>query len=141
MSKSYLISGAKVQCYINGQLVGRVNAFRWSADSPHKSISAIDCPVPFELAPGTTKVTGSVGLFRTSGDGGIENMGIQPKPNNIARGKYFTLQLIEKMGGTTLFEANYCVVQNQSWAVDARGVMSGTFSFEGIIWANDSTMG
>ena len=137
MSKSNLVTSAKVCCYINGNMVGRVTAFRWSSDSPRKAAYGLDCNTPYELMPTTSRCSGSVSLLKITGDGGIESLGMAAHSSQMVREKYFSLTIVDRVSDTLLFRADYCSVTNQSWDIAERSLVRGTVSFEGLYWNND----
>ncbi len=137
MSQSRVVTGARVICYINGVRFGRVSDFKWDSATPRRAIHGIDSLEPYELAPMSTRCTGSLSLYRTAGDGGIEGPGIVASYQDIPREKYFSLTLIDRASNMVLFRADSCAVTNQSWGVAAKGVMTGSFSFEALSWSNE----
>jgi hypothetical protein len=138
MGKSLIITGARVVCYINGQKFGRVSSFRWDSATPRKAIYGLDSSEPYELAPLPSRITGSLTVYRTVGDGGLEGSGIVAQFADIPREKYFSLTLIERSSDTVVFRADDCAVTNQSWDVPSKGVMMGNFSFEALSWSNEA---
>lgn len=137
MGKSLIITGARVVAYINGQRFGRVTDFKFESATPRKPIYGLDSGEPYELAPQTTRITGSLGLYRTVGDGGIEGPGIVARFEDLPREKYFSLTLIERSSDKVIFRADNCAVMSQSWSVSIKGVMMGNFSFEALTWSNE----
>lgn len=138
MARSQLVTGAKVILYINGNPYAMVTSFRWDSATPKRAIYGLDSATPYELAPGQTKITGSIGLVRLSGDGGLEGAGIVAPAPQAIREKYFTIQLVDRSTDTQLFAADKCSVLNQGWEVGAKGLMSGNMSFEALAWNNES---
>lgn len=138
MSKSRLISTAKLVCYINGTACGWVTSFRWDSATPRKPIMALDSSDPYELVVTTTKVGGTVGLVRPIGNGGLEGVGVVAQFHDLVREKYFTLTLVERSTDTVVFRSDYTVIQNQAWDAGEKGLLRGTFSFEGIFWTNEA---
>lgn len=139
MAQSSLVSSAKVVCYINGKQVGTVTSFRFSSDTPHREIMGLDSAIPFELAPQTAHVSGTIGLIKTVGDGGAEGLGIVSQGLNSIRDMYFSLNLVDRVTGGSMFYADYCCVQGQSWDVPNKGLVAGNVNFAGITWANEAS--
>lgn len=137
MARSNIITGAKVVVYINSKPFAFVMNFRWDSSTPRRAIYGIDSGEPYELAPTTTKIGGSVGVYRTIDGGGLEGPGIVANLDNIPREKYFSLALIERSTGVTIFRADQCSVISQSWDVPSRGIMTGSFTFEALSWNNE----
>lgn len=137
MPRAKVVVGAHVTCYINGQPYGRASQFSFRSMTPRKAIYGLDSMDPYELAPTTTKVTGTLRIYRTVGDGGAEGGGLTVPYEDLPREKYFTVQLIDRGSDKVLFQAELCSVVSQSWDVPMKGVVSGTLEFEAISWSNE----
>lgn len=136
--RSRVLASAQCMLYLNGAPWGIVTAFRWDSATPSKSISGLDSDNPFELAPTTTRITGSVQVVRVSNDGGLEGYGLIPAFEEIPRGKYFSLALVDRATDTQIFRADNCRCSGQSWDVPTKGLVTGSFSFEALSWSNES---
>lgn len=137
MAKSKILSSAKIVCYVNGKMMGRVTSFRWSVESPRKALGGIDTASAVELAPTTIRCTGSLGLLRLSLDGGIEEPGMTAPSDQYVRERYFTLTLIDRTTGQIVFRADRCSVTAQSWDVPEKAFVRGQVSFETMQWGNE----
>jgi len=137
MPKSRLLSSAKIVCNINGISVGRVKSFRWSSNTPKRKILGLDCATPFELAPTISEITGSLALWRTVLDGGVEGIGMAAQSSQMIRERYFTLTLVDRSTGAVVFRAQFCSVENQSWDIPERGLIQGVVNFSGLHWNNE----
>ncbi len=134
MSKSHIVTAAKVKLYLNGKPFGRVTQFRWASETPKRAIYGIDSSEPYELASTTTKCTGSMSVLKISADGGAEGAGIAAPYASLSREKYFSLTLVEHHTDLIIFRADRCSLTSQQWEVAAKGMVSGQFSFEAIEW-------
>jgi hypothetical protein len=134
-----LVSAAKVLVYINGKLFGRVVSFQWNSITPRKKIHTIDIPYPVELAATITEVTWTMGVLRSIGDGGMQGAGVVADQALLSREKYFTILLVERTSNLTLFKADYCATDSESWQISAKSLMSGQVSGSGIIWTNEAS--
>lgn len=137
MTRAKTVVSAGVILYLNGKAFGRVREFSFTSATPRKPIHGIDAMEPFELMPTTSMVNGSISLYRTVGDGGAEGAAMTTQFDNIPREKYFTLQLIERLSDTVIFEARYCSVTRQSWSAPEKGLVIGTVEFEALDWTNE----
>jgi hypothetical protein len=137
MTRAKVIATGGVILHVNGQAYGRVAEFRFNVASPRKAIYGIDCSQPFELAPTTTRVSGTLKIYRTVGDGGAEGANMMGTGRKINREKYFKLALLEKMSDTVIFRADYCSVTSQSWDVPSKGIITGTIEFEALDFSNE----
>ena len=138
MGTSNMMVSAHIVCYINGQKIADANSFTWTSETPHREIMAIDFNMPFELAPGATRMSGQIGLYRKTLEAGAEGKGMVSDFNTATRDKYFTIALVDRVSNTMLFKANNCSVNSQSWNLPTRGRVSGTVSFSGITWSNEA---
>jgi hypothetical protein len=130
------IAGAHVVCYVNGKLYGRITNFSWSSQTANRPIYVLDTVDPVELAPGQTKISASMNVIRLHGDGGLQGTGMVPNYEQIPNGKYFTFTLIDRLTDLTIFNANYCKIQDESWSVPSKGLVTGSVRFEALEWSN-----
>jgi hypothetical protein len=138
VSKSRLITAAKVVLYINGKPYALVTSFAWTSQTPKKAIYGLDSGEPYELAPGQTKCQGQIGLLRAVGEGGLEGIGVTPFFHDLPREKYFTLALVERGTDTQIFRADRCSIMSQAWNIPAKGMVTGTMTFEAMDWNNEA---
>ncbi len=135
-----LVTGAKVLCYVNGKLFGRVSSFSWSSSTPRKKIRVVDIPHPVELAATTTEITWQMGVFRSVGDGGMQGAGmIAAQQTAVMREKYFTILLLERSSNLVLFKADFCNADSENWAINAKAIMVGNVAGSGIVWGNEAS--
>jgi hypothetical protein len=88
---SKIVTGAHVILYVNGERFGSVFLFGYHVLQPSKKIGGIDVPELIELAPTTSQVTGTLGVYRLIGDGAAEGAGMVPVSRQLPRGKYFNM--------------------------------------------------
>ena len=136
-----LVAGGRVLIYLNGVRFGRAISIQLNISSPNRSIETIDDLQPAELAPTRVRLRGTVTCYRLAGDGGIEGAGVSTEFAEIPRQKYFTLTLRDRVTDSVLFEFDYCMVDEQIWQVATKELMTGSFNFTGITWANEATKG
>lgn len=137
MAKSHLITGAKVLLYVNGEPFGKVMRFAWSAETPRKSFYTIDSAEPAELGQTTTRISGSLGIYRIHADGGAEGSGIVAPFPDLTKERYFSIVLLERTTDTVIFRADNCSLLSQSWDVPVRGFVTGTLNFQALSWSNE----
>ena len=133
-----IISGSRVALFLNGHRFGRAISLEMSSDTSTHPIETIDDLLPAEIAPTRTRVRGTVRCYRLSGDGGIEGAGVTTQFANIPLQKYFSLTLKDLGTDRTIFQFDFCMVEQQSWAVVTKDLMSGQFSFTGMTWGNET---
>ncbi len=134
---TFTIPAAATVLFINGKAYGAVSSFGWTSNTPHKEVNGIDDLSSQELIPTTAKVTGSVGLYRITGSGGLEGIGVTTQFDKMSSEKYFVLQLIDTRTDQIIFQARQCKVESQSWTSAARSLVTGTMTFQGLTWDNE----
>lgn len=133
-----LLTGAGVVCYVNGEEYGVVSGASWQVTYNRKAIYAIDSPTAHELAPAIVTITGTLRVFRVMLDGGAEGFGYVTFPKDIFAEEYVTINLIDSKSDSVLFNSNKCSVMSQSWDVPAKGLVTGTITFQAIDWSNEA---
>ncbi len=139
MTRAKTITGANLNAFINGVHVGQVTGLGWSSTENRRELYAIDSSLPQEFIPGTTRVQGQLQLLRTVGDGGVEAMGIAATLEQYVRERYFQLLIVERSTDSVVFRADNCSLLNQSWSVQARGILQGSIDFVAQSWSNESS--
>lgn len=138
MARSYLIHGASVTVYVNGQKFAQCIDFRFGSATPRESIRGLDSMTPFELAQTTSETGGSITIYRQSQDGGAEGAGMTVPISELTRELYFSIALVEEHSNTVVFQADRCSIESQEWNVAARtGYLLGNISFKAIDWVNE----
>jgi hypothetical protein len=137
MAAPTIINGATVQLFVNGAPYAKVSSIQFGSATPFKEIRGCDSAQPYELAPTTTSIAGSMMIYRQSRDGGIEASGLTVPITEIARAKYVSLLLLETRSGTILFESARCAITSQEWTFATHALAIGTVSFLAIDYIND----
>lgn len=135
---TFTVPSAAVVLYINGKAYGAVHGFHWTSLTPQKEVNGIDSLEAQELIPTSAKVVGSFDLYRISGSGGMEGIGVTTQFDKMPSEKYFVLQLIDIRSDQILFQARSCKAEQQSWTVPVRGLVTGNLQFKGLTWENES---
>jgi hypothetical protein len=136
--KSITITGSSVKVYINSRPFGVCTGFEYTVDYGRKSLGGLDFVSTFEIIPGSVKVSGKLECTRLGGYGGLEGTNIVASEDNLTLEKYISIVLVDRKSNAVIFKSLEALVINQSWSVTPRGVMKGTFSFEGLSWSNES---
>lgn len=137
-SQSSALTGASLKLYINNRVFGIVTGFEWTAEDGRRPIFGLDQNVPFELAPGAQTVTGRVDCLRARQDGGLEGKAVVAPDSDLLLEKYISILLVDRLTGSVVFRCQQAAVNTQTWRVETRGVMKGSFTFTGIDWSNES---
>jgi len=131
------IAAARVVCKINSVPYARAIGFAWHVVTPPHEIYGIDSSEPYELAPTTSKIVGTMKLLRTSADGGAEGAGMAVGVDELSRERYFSIQLIDLATASILFQADRCRATKQSWDIPIRGKITGILQFSAFRWNNE----
>lgn len=134
---SRLVTAAHLLVYINGRPYGRCAGLVYDITSPASEIRGIDSIDPYELGPSRVDVVGNMTIFKTIGDGGVEGAGMNASHHHLPKGKYFSIQLIERLSRTTMFKAEKCKVVSQRWNIEPKLLVRGNVTFKAISWSNE----
>lgn len=135
---SRLITAAHILVYINGKIYGRCGGIKYRITDQIRKIRGVDSLDPLELAPATSDISGTIRIFRTIADGGIEGAGFHPSHHYLPKGKYFSLELVERLSRTSIFKADYCRVVDQDWDITPKRIVEGVVTFESLSWSNET---
>jgi hypothetical protein len=132
-----IVGGGHTIVEVNGAVVGRFSECSYTVDPGTDEIVGVDSDEPHEIASTTTRVRGTLRMWRTKQDGGAEGAGLAAPPSEMQRGLYFHLRLLDRLGGYVLFESDRCKAGQQQWTISAKRLVSGTVDFTGIGWRNE----
>jgi hypothetical protein len=136
---SKVAAGSRVVVYINGQALGIVTGFDFTSDTPRKEIRGIDVPFPQELGSTTTSVSGTINVLKLILDLGAQGYNLVAPQIDISKEKYISILLVDAGLDTTIFQCDFAQITSERWSVPSRSIVSGTLSFQGIIWNNNFT--
>lgn len=140
MGQSFSIAGAHLKAFVNGKLLGIVMSIPvWNIHSNWSELREIDSVVARQLTPRSYSCTGTVEILRGRSTGGLEGAGLVPTAEVMLRQKYLTIEIQDRISQDIIFRALLCQVDSQQWKIDAKGLVTGTFSFKGITHNNEST--
>lgn len=131
------LSGPSVKIFINNKLLGFVTGVELKMSSGRRPIYELDSVTPAELAPGPRSVNGVVSVVRIRLDGGLEGRGIAATDRNIMLEKYISITLVDRLTDTVIFKCEEAAVNDQSWAIQSKNIVTGTFTFTGKGWTNE----
>jgi hypothetical protein len=135
LPKTY--AGAQLKVIINGQLVAETRGFDYTVSYAQKGIDGIDTLLAFEQAPGMVGVSGSVSFYKLRFLGGLEGRGIVPTFNSATQQKYCVIQVMDRLLTTEILRIERVTVSSQSVSIKAKDIVTGSFSFSGIIMSTD----
>lgn len=136
MPVNRLTVGAHVVAYINSKQFG-IADIDWSISYGKRESHGIDWLGPIEFIPGSKTVRGSMTLYKVRGDGGVEAAGMAGTWADTTLEKYFSLLVLDRVSDTTIFRADRCSIDSQSWKV-GRGYIMGQIQFSALEWGNEA---
>lgn len=134
---SPLLTGAHVLVYVNNQLFGRVASIDLDQTTPLKEIQTVDYLGSIEIANMNVTGGGSMVIYKTKRDGGIEASGFVARWQDLSRQKYFSLLLIDRSSDTVIYRADKNMVASQKWHYGQELVL-GVVTFRSILAENSS---
>jgi hypothetical protein len=134
-----IVAGQDVQCYINGVLLGYISGLpQWTIETDYREAREIDSNVPKELMPGTYRVSGAFQILRGRDTGGLEGAGMVASAEKMLLQKYLTIELVDRNTDQVIFRAKHCQVLRQTWSTAPKQLVTGTFSWVGTTFENES---
>lgn len=133
MSQSVVLKGAEVKMYVGGKLYAEVTSIRYSIDYGETEIYGIDSQFPQEIAPGRVSVQGSVTGMQIKMVGGLQAYDLRSKITEILHAPYVSLRLKDRKSDSDIFFLPQMKVVSESTSIVAKGVVSVSFQFKGII--------
>lgn len=141
MPKTLTLTGANLKLTINNVTIGFVTSFDYSIDYGKQDLRGIDVPFPQEIAPGSQTLRGSIQCLRLRASGALENFGVVANQAPTVPGvvsdqiveKYISLAISERDTGRVVFRCDKATVTSQRWQLASRGIVTGTFDFEGFL--------
>lgn len=140
MAHPFSIAGAHLKVFVNGKLLGYATAVpTLKVMTSHGDLRAIDSPVVRSRVPRMYGVNGTMQVLRGRSTGGLEGAGMVPSAQAMLRQKYLTIELQDRITQDIVFSVRQCDVDDQSWQIQAKGLVVGTFNFTGITFDNEAT--
>lgn len=133
MSQSVVLKGAEVKCYVGGKLYSEVRSIQYTIDYGETEIFGIDSQFAQEIAPGRVQVQGTVSGLQIKMVGGLQAYDLRTKINEILHGPYVSLRLKDRHSDSDLFFLPQMKVTSESVSIAAKGVVTVSFQFKGII--------
>jgi len=133
------VSAPHVVCYMNGVMFGLIVGLpQWNIETAQREGRGIDSNTVQELIPGSFRVSGTFQVLRGRETGGLEGAGLVASGRAMLQQKYINIELVDRLTDTTLFKATRCAIDRQSWSVQPKGLVMGTFGFIGSDFENES---
>ena len=140
MASQNIIQTASVKLIVNGSVIGFATGIQWSRSKGVKEIREIDNPYVVEFMETAYSCSGSMTGLRLRTDmGNLEGNGIMPLQNmkKIFNVNYCTLHLVDRITGKDIANFTDVSFDNDSWSVNARGIITFNVSFKARFVASD----
>jgi hypothetical protein len=139
MAQTFSIASAHIKVYVNGKLLGyAISVPSWNIRSDWGRLQEIDSVITRQLAPRMYAVSGTFQVLRGRATGGLEGAGLVTTAESMLRQKYATIELQDRVSQDIIFRGLQCVVTQQSWQINPKSLVVGSFNFEGLVFANES---
>lgn len=130
----------------NGKLIGYGTALSYSISQGQKPILTVDSPFPAEIAQGASMsmVEGTLTIFKMKASS-PEATGMigartfssghsnDPTFTTLGAAKYSVLEVYDRLSNNAILKAYYVMVGTQNWTVQAKNIMQGSITFQGIV--------
>jgi hypothetical protein len=127
------MTGSNIILYLGGKIFPVVQNLTYSTDFGFTEIYGIDSPYAQEIAPTRISVTGTVTGLMVRGDCGTQGYGLTQLLKNYLSTQYITLRCQDRYTKDDIFTIKDMIISNQSATIPAKGLVSITFSFKGIM--------
>jgi hypothetical protein len=139
-------SAPDLRVMINGRLYGYATALNYTITQGQKPILTVDSAFPAEIAQGasTSMIEGQLTIFKMKGSSpeaagfigartGTNGQSTDPTDSQLGAALYSVLEIYDRLSNNPILKAYYVMFGSQSWSVQAKNIMQGTVTFQGII--------
>lgn len=132
------LSGARAVLKVNGKIIGFAFAISWNIETAAQEIMTIDDPMPYELAPSTISVTGSISGFRIPGSGPGQTL-LQADILSFVHQRYIEIEVKDSETDNLIFYTKQALVTSRSESVRSDALAEMTLNFKAIGWVDERT--
>jgi hypothetical protein len=136
MAISNLVTSPHVVCYINSVPFARCSSLSYDILSPQKELHGIDVLQSIELITTSLSFHGTIQVYKLHDDAGAEAAGLIPTWDTMTRGKYFSLQALDRSTDGVIVQVDKCYVTSQNWRIVPKSFVVGTIVFAGFSYSN-----
>ena len=127
------VSGALVTVNINGKIYNESQSVSWSIGNSLKEVYGIDFPFPQEIITGQQTITGNISGLVVGNSGGLQGADAEPLVGVIFSSPYISIRVRNRATGESMIFVPEAMVGDRNYSVSARGMMTLSFSFKGIV--------
>jgi hypothetical protein len=128
---STVMTGAKAIFRLNGAQIAYASNVSYNENIQLEEVNVLDQLEVMEYAEVGYRVDMSCQTFRVANQS-VKQLGIMQKLGNILTQGVLTAEVIDKVSGLTLLLMEGVKLESRQTTVDARGLMTETWSFKGI---------
>lgn len=125
------LSGARCILRINGKIIGFATSISWRINTNATEIRTIDDYLPYELAPTTIEVKGSIGGLRIPGSGPTVEQ-IQSHLLNFLHQRYIEIEVKDAQSNNTIFLTKRALITGRSENVRSDALADISLDFTSI---------
>ena len=129
-------TGSRAIIKLNDKLFGFAMSCSFTINTEQDEIWTIDDWTPFELAPKTISVSGTLGMFHIPGKGPSREL-IQSNVLSFLFHKYITIEIRDQMTDQTIFRTEKAVVTSRSQNIDAGSISTIQLNWKAIGWSDE----
>lgn len=127
------LKGAEVKVYLNNKLYAVTQSINYTIDYQEEPIYGIDSIYPQEISTSKISVSGSINGLVLKMDGGLQGLGLRPLIHQALQSPYISLRIQDRNSQTDLLFVDRIKVSKESFSTQAKGLVSVSFSFVGIM--------
>jgi len=130
------MTGSRVILKCNDQLLGFAFAVKYNISTSNTEIQTIDSWVPWELAPQTVNVSGTMSLFHVPGKS-VDQQLLQANLFSFMMHKYITIEISDRTTGNVIFKTTKAVITGKSQTLMAGELSTVELSWKAIGWSDE----
>lgn len=127
------IVGANIKLFLGGVLYPEAQSISYNIDYGEDSIYGVDSGFPQEIRQTRVSVKGSVSGIRLKASGGIQSRNARTLIKESLQAPYVSIQIKDRSGDEIILFVPQAKITNESFSVSAKGIVSISFNFSGII--------
>ena len=133
MAQSLVLKGADLKIYIGGILFPTAKSITYTIDYGETEIYGIDSVFAQEVATTRVSVQGTVKALRLKLDGGLQGRSARAKIEDILHSPYTTLLIKDRASDIEVLRLSQMKVTSETFNAVAKGTVSLSFNFKGIV--------
>lgn len=132
------LSGARCLIRVNGEIVAFAFSISWKISTSVTEISTIDNYMPYELAPQSISVSGSIGCFRIPGTS-PGTLFMQSDILNFMHQPYIEIEVRDSKTDNLIFSTKRAMIVGRSESVKSESLADMSLEFRAIGFVDERT--